>query len=335
MRASSTCVQLAVEEEARPDLLGVVTRRVARPPGEREQARPLVDERGDAAHRLELFPARRDRGDRERAQAVHPRAVDLARDPADARRHAVQLDLAAGRLEVQREAAVQLGAPPVAVLLDLRAVGVRRGLAAVEEQRRARPRRPVEIAIGIEEGKGKCFGAHRSSRLTGSSYSVAVPSTSNGSTRVRPPRPPTMRRPSRRATSRRTSARVGGIRRTRPTMSVRKPGRDQEGAAEDDQHAVDQLAVGHAARRHRLVEAAPGRPALGAQEQRAEHGVGREQGDRRDRPDGVADLQDHVQLCERDDDEQRQESQQRHSDLTLLSSFPCRPSTTCRTLSRT
>src|SRR5918996_224020 len=97
-----------------------------------------------------------------------------------------------------------------------------------------------------------------------------------------------------------------------------EPGRDQEGAAEDHEHAVHDLAVWHPAGRQRLVEATPDRAALGAEEHRSEHRVGSQQQDRPDRADGVPDLEDHVQLDDRDDDEERYQGRQRHSGLTLL-----------------
>ena len=55
------------------------------------------------------------------------------------------------------------------------------------------------------------------------------------------------------------------------------------------------------------VEAAPGAAALVAQQQRAEHGVGEQQRERRPDADQRADLDDHVELDDRDDDEEDDE----------------------------
>jgi hypothetical protein len=53
----------------------------------------LVDERGDAAERVELLPARRHRGDGEGAEAVDLVALDPAGDAADSCDHAAEVDL--------------------------------------------------------------------------------------------------------------------------------------------------------------------------------------------------------------------------------------------------
>ena len=54
----------------------------------------------------------------------------------------------------------------------------------------------------------------------------------------------------------------------------------------------------------RLVEAAPGAAALVAQQQRAEHRVGEQQRQGRQHADQPADLDDHAELDDRDDDEE-------------------------------
>ena len=98
-----------------------------------------------------------------------------------------------------------------------------------------------------------------------------------------------------------------------------KSGRDQEGAAEDHEHPVDDLTGGHPALRQDLVEAAPDRPTLRPQQPRAEQRVRHQEQDRPPDSDGVAHLQDHVQLRERDDQEEECQGPERHG-LTLLSS---------------
>ena len=90
-------------------------------------------------------------------------------------------------------------------------------------------------------------------------------------------------------------------------MSVTKPGVEQQGAADRDQQAVGDLPAGEAALGEGLVEAPPGAAALVAQQQRAEQGVGEQQRQRRPDPDQLADLDDHVELDDRDDDEEDDE----------------------------
>jgi hypothetical protein len=104
----------------------------------------------------------------------------------------------------------------------------------------------------------------------------------------------------------RTIARVGGISSSRPTMSVR-----QQGAADHDQQTVDDLLAGEASLRQRLVEAAPGAAALVFEQEGAEQGVGQEQCQSRPEADRFADLDDHVELRDRDNDEEGYE-EKRH-----------------------
>ena len=82
------------------------------------------------------------------------------------------------------------------------------------------------------------------------------------------------------------------------------PGGEEEGAADDDQRPVGDLLAGEAALRERLVEAAPGAAALVFEQERAEQGVGEQQCQGRPDPDPLADLDDHVELRDRDDDEE-------------------------------
>ena len=116
------------------------------------------------------------------------------------------------------------------------------------------------------------------------------------------------RRPARapaRTMNRRTSARVGGSSSTSPKTSRDEAGRQQERAAEDHERAVEHLARRRAARGERLVEAPPGRAALRAHQHRPEDRVGDQQRDRPQRADRLPDLDDHVDLRDRDDDEQQ------------------------------
>src|ERR1700709_994966 len=81
-------------------------------------------------------------------------------------------------------------------------------------------------------------------------------------------------------------------------------GSQEQGAANDDQEAVDHLLAGEAALRERLVEAAPGTATLVFEQEGAEQGVGQEQAQGRPEADRFADLDDHVELRDRDDDEE-------------------------------
>ena len=94
--------------------------------------------------------------------------------------------------------------------------------------------------------------------------------------------PTTVKRPivNRRST-RRAIARVGGISRKQADDVGEEAGRQQQGAADHDQHAVGDLLAGEAALGERLVEAPPGAAALVAQQQRAEQRVGEQQRQRR------------------------------------------------------
>ena len=93
-------------------------------------------------------------------------------------------------------------------------------------------------------------------------------------------------------------------------MSVMKPGREQQHAAEDHQHAVDDLAVRDPPGGERLVEAPPRGAALRAQQRTSRA--------RRRRsaaaivhhtPISLADLDQQRQLGDRDDDEEEDEEQ--------------------------
>jgi hypothetical protein len=90
-------------------------------------------------------------------------------------------------------------------------------------------------------------------------------------------------------------------------MSVTNPGREEQRAAEDDERAVDDLAGGHAPGAAHRQEATPCRAALGAHERGAEQRVGEQDRHGGQRADGLADLDEDVQLDERDDEEGQEE----------------------------
>ena len=252
-------------------------------------------------------------------EAVDGPAGGLAPHPRDVGLDAAQVHRRRGRLELERERALQLGAPAAARRLDRGAVGERQGLPVPEQDGRARPRRPVDVVGGVEEGQRKRRSAHRSSPrpglvvLAGRALDVVV---AHGGAPARHAHPGEA---AQRASRLDDGARVGGSSSIRPTMSVMNPGVIRNAPPKITSTPSMHLAVRHPARRERLVEAPPDGAALRAQQQRAEHGVGGQQQDRPDRADRVADLEDHVQLRQRDHDEERDERQQRHA-LTLLSS---------------
>ena len=93
-------------------------------------------------------------------------------------------------------------------------------------------------------------------------------------------------------------------------MSVMKPGVSSSAPPKMTSAPSMTSRAGDAARGERAVEAQPRRAALRAHEQRAEDRVEDQQRDRRQDPDRLADLDDHVQLDDRDDDEEQDEQQQ-------------------------
>ena len=133
--------------------------------------------------------------------------------------------------------------------------------------------------------RGRC--PRRRSRAGGARPGAATDPT-------RPPSAPD-------AATARITARVGGSEQQQADDVGDEPRRDQERAAEDHEHPVDHLAVRHSPSAMRVVEAPPDRRGPATQEQRAEHRIGREEQDRQRCSDRVADLEDHVQLRERDD----------------------------------
>ena len=117
----------------------------------------------------------------------------------------------------------------------------------------------------------------------------------------------------RRNASRRNTRRITRARRRQQEQQAEdvgdEAGGQQQRAAEDHEHAVGHLARGRPAALQRLVEAPPRRAALRAHQQRAEDRVGDEERDRPPHPDRLADLDDHRQLGDRDDDEEREEQE--------------------------
>jgi hypothetical protein len=101
--------------------------------------------------------------------------------------------------------------------------------------------------------------------------------------------------------------RAGGREEQEDAEDVRDEARrEQQGAAEDDEHAVEHLARRHAAGAHRGVEAPPRGATLRAHEPGAEQRVADQQGDRPPDADGLADLDDDRQLGDRHDQEEEE-----------------------------
>ena len=98
-------------------------------------------------------------------------------------------------------------------------------------------------------------------------------------------------------------ARVGGIKKIRPTMSVRNPGVMEQRAAYDYEDAVEDLLVGNPPFRQRPVESDPGGAPLVSEQQRAEQRVEEQQRDGGTRTNRLTDLDDHVELRDRHENE--------------------------------
>ena len=99
-----------------------------------------------------------------------------------------------------------------------------------------------------------------------------------------------------------------------------EPGRQQQRAAEDDQHAVDDLAVRELTAGQRLVEAPPRGSALRAQQPRTEHRVRDQQQDRPPHADRLTHLDQERQLGDRDDDEEDYEEEP-HRSLNVTTAY--------------
>ena len=203
---------------------------VARAAGQRQQRVALVDQRGDRSAPRRAPPS------------AAPRVV-IAKVPRQLHRRARPPRRARGRrgpsrrpgrprrpvgsssqLELVRRASARQPSPSCS---SSGPSGVRGGLAPVEQQRGARPRRPVELAVGVEEREVRTparspLEPARSARRT--RWRCPRRRTARGAcARCRSPRSRSAG-PRRRTTRRRITARVGGISSSRPTMSVRKPG---------------------------------------------------------------------------------------------------------------
>src|SRR5215211_2498093 len=134
-------------EQLRLHQLLAVPDRLAWTACERQQRVTIVDERGDGPQQVYLFPARSGAGRSDRPKAVDAPPRGLAGHAADPRRHAAQLGVSGHWLERQREHPLQPGAPALACRLDRRSASVGVRLAVLEEDRRARPRGPVDLAL--------------------------------------------------------------------------------------------------------------------------------------------------------------------------------------------
>ena len=278
---SSTRVVL---EQPRGDLLVAVAHGAARAAREREQRVLLVHERRDAAQRVELLPARRHVASRRpcpRQSTWRPaasprtrttRALHAARDPP--RRH---------RLELERRACrpARRASPPRVCSIDGPS-GSATGLRP--SNRIVAPDRAVPWMSCAGSKKDSASAGALTARapagplvvLAGGALHVVVAAG------VRARRPPATRSSAHAgAPACAATTRARGREQQQQADDVGEEARrDQERAAEDHEHAVDHLAVRHPALRQGLVEAPPDRPALGAEQQRAEHRIGRQQQDR-------------------------------------------------------
>ena len=127
--------ELAVLDQPGAHLLVAVADRAARPPRERQQRVPLVDERRDAADGVELLPAaaarRSPRPCRARPRAARPprraRAHTRARDAAEVRRRRDGLELERERVRAAPRASRRPSARPRAPPAGRPACGPRTG----------------------------------------------------------------------------------------------------------------------------------------------------------------------------------------------------------------
>ena len=94
-----------------------------------------------------------------------------------------------------------------------------------------------------------------------------------------------------------------------PITSVMKPGVSRNAPPRITIAPSKTSRVGYPALGQRLVEAPPRGPALGAQQRGAEEAVEDQQRDRRQHADRLADLDDHVELGDRQDDEDQDQEQ--------------------------
>ncbi len=230
-----------------------------------------------------------------RAVAASSSAPRRARRPARGRRRAARARCRGAPSGARR------AQPREAV--DLRAGVAERERDAVRRRRRAaplaggrhasRPGRAAAARVDVDRGALDVVGAARRRAAR-----IAAAGHRDGDALI-----------AWRRNSRRMSARVGGSRNSSAEDVGDEPGGQQQRAAEDDQHAVGDLARGHPAAADRLVEAAPRDAALRAHEQRAEDRVDDEQPDRPPDADRLAHLDDHRELGDRHDDEEGDEQE--------------------------
>ena len=146
-----------------------VAERAARAAGQREQRVPVVDDRRDRAEGVELVPARRRLGLGERAEAVDSAPGGLASHAHELGADATQIGAIRGHVGVERELSVKFRVPAaVAGGLD-RGAAQGAGTPPLEQDRRARSRRPVDLVGGVEERERERGRAHPSSLLDGAS----------------------------------------------------------------------------------------------------------------------------------------------------------------------
>ena len=118
------------------------------------------------------------------AEALDAGPLDRAGHRAQRRGAAGQLGWLGERLELELEASSQPRVPAAARSARPRAPPGTLSAPALEQQRHARARRPVEVTGGVEEGERERAVGHRSAAACScpaagrSSCSVAVPSTS-------------------------------------------------------------------------------------------------------------------------------------------------------------
>ena len=116
---------------------------------------------------------------RDGAEPVHAPPGRLAAHAGHLGAHAAEVRGRRYGLELERERVPEHRAPAAVRGLDLGPLGERGGPAPLEQDRHPRPRRPVDVVGGVEEGQRERRSAHRSSLRWGeSSYSRALPSTS-------------------------------------------------------------------------------------------------------------------------------------------------------------
>ena len=108
-----------------------------------------------------------------------------------------------------------------------------------------------------------------------------------------------------RVRNRRSSARVGGSSRQSPTMSVMKPGVSSSAPPRMIIAPSKTSRPGHPALGEGAVEALPRRPALRAGERGADEAVHDQQRQGGQDADRAADLDDHVELRDREHDEEQ------------------------------